>query len=131
MKAQFLILIALLAIVGVAAQTGSGPLSPPLKSNVPMVRTVTINPQSVQVYTDAQKRTEEMRKVVEASSVWKDYVIAQNQEQSALLYVLAENGIKPSDGCKPMTKDGKVLTVGGLLDHFDCEVKAAPKGDSK
>ena len=123
MLALWVLLVPFIAVV--AQKAAIEPTKPSTNEVKPVMRTVPIKPEALAVYAEAQKRTEDARKLVEASPAWKDYVIAQNQEQTALLYVLAESGAKPSE-CKSMTKEGKPLTQGAALDHFDCE---APKAD--
>lgn len=71
-------------------------------------------------YANAYKNLEAKRKAVEDSPAWKDYVISQNQMQTTVLFIMAEMGIKPSDECKPVEKDGRLV-------HFECPVKEEVK----
>lgn len=82
----------------------------------PTFRTIAIPANAIEVFTEAQKRTAEGRKAVETSPVWKDYLILQNQEQTALVYAMAEAGLKPSEGCRPVIKEG-------TLTAFECPDK--------
>lgn len=89
------------------------------------VRAVAVTTAVADIYNEAAKRTADARKTVESSTVWKDYLIAQNQEQSAIFYALAEAGLKPSDGCTPkFDKDGK-------LQSFECPIAKAKEPEKK
>lgn len=89
------------------------------------VRAVAVVGTSADIYNEAAKRTADARKAVESSTVWKDYLIAQNQEQSAIFYALAEAGLKPSDGCTPkFDKDGK-------LQSFECPLVKPKEAEKK
>lgn len=92
------------------------------KPVTPTTRSVSITPVLAAVYSDAQKRTDEARKAVESSPQWKDYVIAQNQQESATFYIMAELSLKPSEGCVPIFDE----KTKALL-RFDCTPKADPK----
>lgn len=124
MKQHRLILLAILVVCSVrgfaqapktvesAKPAGAADIAKP-------VRSVTVTPAVLEIHAAAQKRTEEARKAVEESVVWQKFVTMQSQEQTALMYALAESGLKPSDNCKPvMSKDGK-------LERFDCPEKTA------
>ena len=91
----------------------------PLDVPKPSVRIVGIPPKAVDLYNETHQHTVDAQKAYEASAVYKDYLIAQSQEQSAMLYAFAEAGLKPSEGCKPVFKDAK-------LDHFECPEKPTP-----
>lgn len=71
-------------------------------------------------YANAYKNLEARRKAVEESLAWQQYIISQNQLQSTTLFIMAEMGIKPSEECKPIERDGKLL-------YFECPVKTEEK----
>lgn len=88
-------------------------------------------------YLEIQQARESARRIAQETPQWKDYVILLNQEQSMLLVIQGEIGIRPiTDKCVPIyTKDGKrilsdgalVTSVNGILDHFECPVQDPKK----
>ena len=87
----------------------------------PAVRNVVIPGNAAEIYNDAAKATADARRAVETSTVWKDYLLVQAREQTAMVYALAEAGLKPTEGCKPIfDKDNK-------LQSFECPAAPVPK----
>lgn len=100
-------------------------------------RVIQIPQQFIAQFQTASQHTSESRRAVEDSPAWKNYVIAQNQEQTTLVAIMGELSIKPmTDGCIPVyLRDGKrtledgspVTSATGKLDHFECPVKEEKK----
>jgi hypothetical protein len=94
------------------------------------VHTIAVTSAMVDAYAAADARVGAARKAVEISPVWKDYIIAQNQQQTTLIAIMAESGIKPSEmadpgppareGCRAVIEDSKLI-------RFDCPVKEPAK----
>lgn len=85
----------------------------------PVLRPVTIDAKLVESYTAAQKRTLEAQQAVEKTPEWGVLMVRQSQEQSALLFIMAESGLKPTEGCQPVFDP----TTKALL-RFDCPQNA-------
>lgn len=83
-------------------------------------RSVAISSESVTMYADSQKRIDDARKILESTPAFKDLVIAQQNQQVVLYHALAEAGLKPSDKCQPVVKEG-------VLVSFECPVPASGK----
>jgi hypothetical protein len=84
----------------------------------PILRPVAIDAKLVESYTAAQKRTFEAQQAVEKTPEWGVLMVRQSQEQSALLFIMAESGLKPTEGCQPVFDE----KTHALL-RFDCPEK--------
>jgi hypothetical protein len=130
MKSRFVLLVLSFAITCVIVIARQEPIKP---------KVVSINPNLINTYTEAQKRTETARQLMENTPQWKDFIIRQNQEQTVLFAIMGELGIKPlSDECVPIflfkgkrtLEDGTLVnSSNGVLDHFECPVKDKPKSN--
>lgn len=90
------------------------------KDVAPAVRTVAPSPDSLAQWAESQKRVDDAMRVLESTPAYKDVIIARQGQQTVLVAIMAENGLKPSEGCKPIVKDGALLS-------FECPEKGSEK----
>lgn len=88
----------------------------------PAVRAVSIEAKLIESYGAAQKRTVDAQQLLEKTPEYGAYRLRQSEEVSAMIWVMAESGLKPSEGCLPVFDE----KTKALL-RFDCPVKKPEK----
>ena len=126
-----LTLFLLLSVCLLTAVASSRQLGDKISSvSISRSKEIKLTPELINKYASTQQRTSDAFRVATNTVEWKNYVIMLNQQETMLVAIQAELGIKPlTDKCKPVfMRDGKrtlddgtpVDASNGILDHFEC-----------
>lgn len=132
-QSLLVIIISLTGISIALTQDQKKPDLPAVTSKL-ITRVVQVSPELLEGFSQAQTRTADARKVLEESPAYLKYQRAVAEENTSLLYIAAESGIKPSqlnpvvDHQGNMTKSAECQPIydqrSRRLIHFSCQETA-------